>query len=91
MRVIFTWHNKGVRELLLTDLVNLNRVQVKKTTSEPSTLSPNFHTTPTKERLILDLSSVNFPPHDIWWKNEKKSFLSASSKFGLYHRVEELD
>ncbi|GFT90939.1 hypothetical protein TNCV_4995191 [Trichonephila clavipes] len=44
--VIFVWHYKATRKLLVMDLVNLNLSQIKMTTPE-FTPSPNFHTMPT--------------------------------------------
>ncbi|GFT11956.1 hypothetical protein TNCV_725641 [Trichonephila clavipes] len=48
--------------LLVTDFVILNHGQVTRTTPELTASSPNFHTTPTGERLTLDIFNVYRPP-----------------------------
>ncbi|GFX45051.1 hypothetical protein TNCV_3431001 [Trichonephila clavipes] len=48
--------------LLVTDLVILNHGQVTWTTPEMTPSSPNFHTTPTKGRLSLDIFNVHRSP-----------------------------
>ncbi|GFU84749.1 hypothetical protein TNCV_2126901 [Trichonephila clavipes] len=45
-------------KLLATDLVVLNHGQVMSTTPELEPTSPNFHTTPTKGHLSLDIFTV---------------------------------
>ncbi|GFV53061.1 hypothetical protein TNCV_4644201 [Trichonephila clavipes] len=44
------------------DLVILNHSQVTRMTPELSPPSPNFHTTPPGERLILDIFNVHRSP-----------------------------
>ncbi|GFV25442.1 hypothetical protein TNCV_1147121 [Trichonephila clavipes] len=50
---------KQLKGLLATDIVISNYAQVKRVAPELATPSPNFHTTPTGERLSHDIFNVH--------------------------------
>ncbi|GFV01031.1 hypothetical protein TNCV_1009521 [Trichonephila clavipes] len=64
--------------LLVMDLVILNHGQVIRTTPELAHSSPNFHTTPTRGRLSLDIFNVHQAP----LHGRSSAILGSSSRHG---------
>ncbi|GFV00328.1 transposable element Tc1 transposase [Trichonephila clavipes] len=92
---ILTSHCSATRGLLTTDLVSLNHGQVMKTTPELVPTSPNYHTTPTEERLSSRqkiLLTANHRRLRLQWAHEHRAWqadwhqvvFSNESRFNLW-------
>ncbi|GFX47032.1 hypothetical protein TNCV_316551 [Trichonephila clavipes] len=68
---------RTTRGLLVTDHVILKNGQVTRTTPEPAPHSPNYHTTPTVERLFLDRFNGH---HCLTWRVYRGNWLELMTR-----------